>query len=86
MAIGIVERLSDSGRAFYDGLAPNEYHYLHFHYALRALQPYGVFDQESDSLNAVSLERTYPGLIGHVEVRVDGVLLELPEKEAATGR
>ncbi len=73
VAKNIVERLSGGGRVFYYGLAPNEHHYPHPHFYCKGCGHMECLSPESVSLDMGSLERTYPGVIEHVEVRVDGV-------------
>jgi Fur family ferric uptake transcriptional regulator len=70
---GVVERLSGGGRSFHYGLAPNEYHHPHPHFYCRSCGRMECLHPESLSLDASALQRTYPGRIENVEVRIDGV-------------
>jgi Fur family ferric uptake transcriptional regulator len=70
---GIVERLSGGGRAFYYGLAPNEHHYPHPHFYCKYCGSMECLSPQSLLFDPAQLERTYPGVIQNVEIRVDGV-------------
>jgi Fur family ferric uptake transcriptional regulator len=70
---GLVERLSGGGRSFYYGLAPNDNHRRHPHFFCKTCGNMECLNPESLSLDVAPLERTYPGVIENVEIRVDGV-------------
>lgn len=70
---GVIERLSTGGRAFYYGLAPNEYHRPHPHFYCKRCGQMDCLDPSSLDIDAGSLWKTFPGQIDKVEVRVDGI-------------
>jgi Fur family ferric uptake transcriptional regulator len=70
---GIIERLSTGGRAFYYGLAPNDYHRPHPHFYCKSCGQMDCLDPESLDVDAGPLWKTFPGQIDRVEVRVDGI-------------
>lgn len=70
---GILERLSGGGRSFYYGLAPNDHHRPHPHFYCTNCGNIECLNPESLFLDVAPLERTYPGMIQSVAVRVDGV-------------
>ena len=70
---GILERLSGGGRSFYYGLAPNDHHQPHPHFYCTSCGNIECLNPESLFLDVAPLERTYPGVIQGVAVRVDGV-------------
>lgn len=80
---GLLERLSGGGRSYYYGLAPNEHHRRHPHFYCRCCGNMECLNPASLSLDTRPLERTYPGVIESVEVRVDGVCKNCLKK---TGR
>lgn len=70
---GIVDRISGGGRSFFYGLAPNEYHQPHPHFYCKACGNIECLNPQSLVLDTSTLQRTYPGMIENVEIRVDGV-------------
>ena len=70
---GLVDRLSTGGRAFYYGLAPNDYHLPHPHFYCKSCGQMDCLSPESLTIDTDSLCKTFPGRIDKVEVRVDGV-------------
>ena len=70
---GIIERLSTGGRAFYYGLAPNDYHRPHPHFYCKQCGQMDCLDPESLDIDPDPLWKTFPGQIDKVEVRVDGI-------------
>jgi Fur family ferric uptake transcriptional regulator len=70
---GVVERISTGGRAFYYGLAPNDYHKPHPHFYCKNCGQMDCLSPESLIIDTGSLRKTYPGQIDKVEVRVDGI-------------
>lgn len=70
---GLVERLSTGGRAFYYGLAPNDFHHPHPHFYCKRCGRMECLHPESIAVNADPLWKTFPGQIEKVEVRIDGV-------------
>ena len=69
---GVIERISTGGRAFYYGLAPNDHHQPHPHFYCTSCGQMDCLDPESLSVASDPLEKTFPGRIEKVEVRVDG--------------
>ena len=70
---GVVERLSSGGRAFYYGLAPNEFHQPHPHFYCTRCGQMDCLTPESLQIDTGALNKVFPGRIDKVEVRVDGV-------------
>ena len=70
---GVIERLSTGGRAFYYGLAPNDYHRPHPHFYCKNCGQMDCLDPESLEVDPDPLWKTFPGQIDKVEVRVDGI-------------
>ena len=70
---GLVERISTGGRAFYYGLAPNDYHKPHPHFYCKNCGQMDCLSSESLVVDTEPLWKTYPGRIDKVEVRVDGI-------------
>jgi len=73
VAHGVVERLSTGGRAFYYGLAPNEYHSPHPHFYCTRCGQMDCLDPDILDIDTDPLRKTLPGRIDKVEVRVDGI-------------
>jgi Fur family ferric uptake transcriptional regulator len=70
---GLVNRISGGRRSFAYGLAPNENHPSHPHFFCTSCGNMECLNPESLHVDLRSLQRTFPGLIAGVEVRVDGV-------------
>jgi Fur family ferric uptake transcriptional regulator len=70
---GVVERLSTGGRAAYYGLAPNEHHQPHPHFYCKVCGQMDCLNPESLSVETDTIQKTFPGRIDKVEVRVDGI-------------
>ena len=70
---GVVERISTGGRAFYYGLAPNDYHKPHPHFYCKNCGQIDCLSPESLIVDIEPLLKTYPGRIDKVEVRIDGI-------------
>jgi len=68
----LVERISTGGRAFYYGLAPNEYHKAHPHFYCKSCGQMDCLSPESLTVDTDHLLKTYPGRIEKVEIRIDG--------------
>ena len=73
VALGVVERLSTGGRAAYYGLAPNEHHAPHPHFYCKACGQMDCLNPESLNVETDAIQKTFPGRIDKVEVRVDGI-------------
>lgn len=69
----IIERLSVGGRAAYYGIAPNENHSPHPHFYCTSCGQMDCLTPGSLDVNLDNFEKTFPGQIGRVEVRVDGL-------------
>lgn len=69
----LLERLSGGGRAFFYGLAPNAHHRPHPHFYCRNCGSMHCLSPESLTIDTEPLQRTFPGHIDNVEVRVDGI-------------
>ena len=82
VAHGVVERISTGGRAFYYGLAPNDYHRAHPHFYCKACGRMDCLSPESLMIDTASFKRTFPGQIDKVEVRVDGICSQCEKKRA----
>ena len=70
---GVVERLSTGGRAAYYGLAPNDNHRPHPHFYCKNCGQMDCLSPESLNIETDSIQKTFPGRIDKVEVRVDGI-------------
>lgn len=70
---GLVDRISGGGRSFVYGLAPNENHPAHPHFYCKACGRLECLNPQSLSVDLQSMQRTFPGLIENISVRVDGV-------------
>ncbi len=70
---GLVDRLSTGGRAAYYGLAPNEHHRPHPHFYCKVCGQMDCLNPESLSIETEAIQKTFPGRIDKVEVRVDGI-------------
>jgi Fur family ferric uptake transcriptional regulator len=69
----VVERISTGGRAFYYGLAPNDYHKPHPHFYCKNCGQMDCLSPESLIVDTEQLWKTFPGRIDKVEVRIDGI-------------
>lgn len=70
---GLVNRISGGGRSFVYGPAPNENHPAHPHFYCRSCGNLECLNPRSLNVDLHPMQRTFTGLIEHVEVRVDGV-------------
>jgi Fur family ferric uptake transcriptional regulator len=70
---GLVDRISGGGRSFVYGLAPNDNHPAHPHFYCRNCGSLECLNPESLNVDLQTMQRTFPGIIENVEVRVDGV-------------
>ena len=69
----LVDRISGGGRSFLYGLAPNENHPAHPHFYCRSCGNLECLDPQSLRVDLQPMQRTFPGMIENVTVRVDGV-------------
>ena len=70
---GRVDRINGGGRSFVYGLAPNDNHPAHPHFYCRNCGSLECLNPESLNVDLQTMQRTFPGIIENVEVRVDGV-------------
>jgi Fur family ferric uptake transcriptional regulator len=70
---GLVDRINGGGRSFVYGLAPNANHPPHPHFYCKSCGNLECLNPESLNIDMAPMQRTFPGLIENVEVRVDGV-------------
>ena len=73
VARGLVDRISTGGRAAYYGLAPNEHHRPHPHFYCKRCGQMECLNPDSLTLAGDAFQKTFPGQIDKVEVRVDGI-------------
>lgn len=69
----LVERLNSLGRLSYFGLAPNKNHRRHPHFYCSICGRVDCLNPESMDVDFSSLQKTFPGQIDKVEVRVEGI-------------
>jgi Fur family ferric uptake transcriptional regulator len=79
---GVVERISTGGRAFYNGLAPNDHHRPHPHFYCKNCGQMDCLSPESLVVDTEPLWKTYPGRIDKVEVRIDGICKNCEKRRA----
>jgi len=70
---GLVERIRGGGRSFVYGLAPNRNHPAHPHFYCKHCGNLECLNPHSLDVDLQAMQRTFPGVIENVEVRVDGV-------------
>ena len=70
---GLVDRINGGGRSFVYGLAPNENHPAHPHFFCKSCGNLECLNPQSLRVDLQSMQRTFPGMIENVAVRVDGV-------------
>ena len=70
---GLVDRLSTGGRAAYYGMAPNAHHRPHPHFYCKRCGQMECLSPESLTLAGDAFQKTFPGQIDKVEVRLDGI-------------
>lgn len=71
--IGLVDRISGGGRSFVYGLAPNDNHPAHPHFFCKSCGNLECLNPQSLHVNMEPMQRTFPGSIENIEVRIDGV-------------
>ena len=69
----LVDRISGGGRSFVYGLAPNENHPPHPHFYCKSCGNLECLNPQSLNVDLKLMQRTFPGVIQNVAVRVDGV-------------
>ena len=81
---GLVDRISGGGRFFVYGLAPNKNHPAHPHFYCRSCGNLECLNPLSLNVDLQPMQRTFPGVIKNVEVRVDGVCKNCIKDERRT--
>lgn len=71
--VGVIERITGGGRAFYYGLAPNDHHAPHPHFYCKACGRMDCLNPGSLHVESEPLWQNFSGRIDKVEVRVDGI-------------
>ena len=71
--IGLVDRISGGGRSFVYGLAPNDNHPAHPHFFCKSCGNLECLNPQSLHVDMEPMQRTFPGSIENIEVRIDGV-------------
>ena len=79
---GLIERIRGGGRSFVYGLAPNPNHPAHPHFYCKNCGNLECLNPQSLDVNLQAMQRTFPGVIENVEVRVDGVCKNCLKTEA----
>ena len=69
----LVDRINGGGRSFLYGPAPNENHPAHPHFYCKSCGNLECLNPQSLSVDLQPMQRTFPGVIETVAVRVDGV-------------
>lgn len=69
----IVERLSTGGRAAHFGMAPSKNHAAHPHFYCIHCGQMDCLSPEALNISSEHLQKTFPGEIQRIEIRVDGV-------------
>jgi Fur family ferric uptake transcriptional regulator len=69
---GLVTRLSGLGRGLVYGLAPSEYHPAHPHFQCRSCGALQCLQPASLNMDIREVQRTFPGKIMDVDIRVSG--------------
>ncbi|MBT4091261.1 MAG: transcriptional repressor [Deltaproteobacteria bacterium] len=73
VAHDLIEQYSSGGRSFFYGVAPNKNHPRHPHFYCRKCGQMNCLNPESLAVDTLNLEKTFPGQIDKVEIRVDGI-------------
>jgi Fur family ferric uptake transcriptional regulator len=68
----LIDRISGAGRSFRYGLAPNANHQAHPHFYCRRCGNLECLNPESLRIDMEPLQRSFPGHVENVEVRLDG--------------
>jgi Fur family transcriptional regulator, ferric uptake regulator len=69
----LVDRINGGGRSFLYGLAPNDNHPAHPHFYCKSCGNLECLNPHSLRVDLQPMQRTFPGVIENVAVRVDGV-------------
>ena len=78
----LIDRYSSGGRSFFYGLSSNENHRSHPHFYCRICGQMECLNPESLQIDMVNLEKTFPGQIDKVEIRVDGICKSCKKQNA----
>ena len=70
---GLLDRISSGDRSFRYGMAPNDHHRQHPHFYCKQCSMMECLSPESLLMDTAFLERTFPGAIEKIEVRLDGI-------------
>ncbi len=70
---GLVDRISGGGRSYVYGLAPNENHPAHPHFYCKSCGNLECLTPQRLNVDLQDMQRTFPGVIENVEIRVAGV-------------
>jgi Fur family ferric uptake transcriptional regulator len=70
---GLIDRISSGGRSFRYGLAPNENHEPHAHFYCTECGNLECLNPESLRLDMDPIQRTFPGKVRNVQIRLDGL-------------
>ncbi|BBO83817.1 Fur family transcriptional regulator [Desulfosarcina ovata] len=73
VAHGIIDRISTGGRAFYYGMAPSPNHPPHPHFYCTRCGQMDCLTPESLKVDTDTFQKTFPGRIDKIEVRIDGI-------------
>lgn len=78
---GLIEKMTSGERSFHFGLAPNKHHKPHPHFYCRRCGSLECLRPETLSIDLHPLQKTYPGKIEAVEIRVDGICKQCLRRE-----
>ncbi len=70
---GLIDRISSGERSFRYGLAPNENHEPHAHFYCTECGNLECLNPESLRLDMDPIQRTFPGKVRNVHIRLDGL-------------
>ena len=69
----LVDRINGGGRSFLYGLSPNDNHPAHPHFYCKSCGNLECLNPQSLNVDLQPMQRTFPGMIENVAIRVDGV-------------
>ncbi|MFO7964850.1 MAG: transcriptional repressor [Desulfobacterales bacterium] len=69
----LVEKIISGDQSRRYGPAPNHYHRPHAHFFCRSCKSLKCLHPESLLLDIESLRKTFPGVIEHTQIRIDGI-------------
>lgn len=79
----LLERISASGRATHFGMAPNKHHPSHPHFYCVSCGLINCLSPESLTIRSENLQKTFPGRIQRIEIRVEGLCNTCLKQELA---